>query len=218
MEGIVTTNLEPALIAAQFSALTATTQEPALTATGQDPTTTPVESPRSVFYNLAVKSKAVYQPSFRFQRWLEGKKKAVPDGEQESICDIESKLPPLKGQGASVIKYIQELEMAEKRLLEFYSGSEDQYKRHKWDMERARSFEFQVIADRLFNIVGGSSGCQRDLSNHVLIAVGLGQFSTKSGLSSLHSSFLGYFVPKARSLGYVVVGVNEYYTSKKCPG
>ncbi|KAF9382226.1 hypothetical protein CPB97_007274 [Podila verticillata] len=48
--------------------------------------------------------------------------------------------------------------------------------------------------------------------------VGLGQFSTKSGLSSLHSTFLKYFVQMAHSLGYVVVGVNEYYTSKKCPG
>ena len=162
MEGIVATSQENALIAAQDPALTTTTQEPALTATGQEPRTTPVESPRSVFYNLAVKSKAVYQPNFRFRHWLEGEKKAIPDGEQESISDIETNQPALKGQGASVIKYIKELEMVEKRLLEFYSGSDYQYKRHVWDMERARFIEFQVIADRLFNIVGGSSGCRRD--------------------------------------------------------
>ncbi|KAI8606414.1 hypothetical protein EDD21DRAFT_349130 [Dissophora ornata] len=28
---------------------------------------------------------------------------------------------------------------------------------------------------------------------------------------------LSYFVQKARSPGYIVVGINEYYTSKKCP-
>ena len=198
MEGIVATSQEPVLIAAQDPALTTTTQEPALTATGQEPRTTPVESPRSVFYNLAVKSKAVYQPNFRFRHWLEGEKKAIPDREQESISDfIETNLPALKGQGASVIKYIKELEMVEKRLLEFYSGSDYQYKRHVCDMERARFIEFQVIADRLFNIVGGSSGCQRDPSNHVLIAVGLSQFSTRSGLSSLHLPFLKYFVQRS---------------------
>ncbi|KAF9382227.1 hypothetical protein CPB97_007275 [Podila verticillata] len=89
-----------------------TSHKPTLTATGQELTTMPVESLRSAFYNLAVQSE----------------KKVIPDGEQESISDIETNLPPLKGQGASVIKYIKELEMAKKHLLEFYSGSNDQYK------------------------------------------------------------------------------------------
>ncbi|KAF8918499.1 hypothetical protein BGZ58_004848, partial [Dissophora ornata] len=194
MEGIVAKNQEPALIAAQDPAFTITTQELALTATGQEPTTTPVDSPRSVFFNLAVKSKAVYQPNFRFRRWLEGEKEAISDGEQKSIGDIETHLPPLKGQGASVINHVRELERDEKRLLEFYSGSDNQYNRHVWDMKRAMFNEFQLIADRLFNIVGGSIGLQRDPSNSVLIAVGLGKFSTGSGLSSLHSHFLEYFV------------------------
>ncbi|KAG0284058.1 hypothetical protein BGZ98_006052, partial [Dissophora globulifera] len=187
---------EPPLIATQAPILPATSQELALTVTGQERTTTPVESPRSVFYNLAVKTKAVYQPNFRFRRWLEGKKEVIPDGEQDSIGDIEKNLPPLKGQGASVINYVKRLEMSEKRLLEFYSGSEYQYKRHVWDMERARIIEFDLITERLLSIVGGTSGCQRDPLNHVLIAVGLGQFSVKSGLSSLHSVFLEYFVQK----------------------
>ncbi|KAF9131324.1 hypothetical protein BGW39_001935 [Mortierella sp. 14UC] len=50
-----------------------------------------------------------------------------------------------------------------------------------------------------------------------MIGVGLGKFSIKSGLSSLDSTFLSFFVQKARSLGHLVVGLNEYYTSKKCP-
>ncbi|KAF9356649.1 hypothetical protein BGX26_004962 [Mortierella sp. AD094] len=52
---------------------------------------------------------------------------------------------------------------------------------------------------------------------NMVVGIGLGQFGSSSRLSSLHSSFLAFFVPLARSLGYIVVGVNEYYTSKKCP-
>ncbi|KAG9066448.1 hypothetical protein KI688_001674 [Linnemannia hyalina] len=134
---------------------------------------------------------AVYQPSFKFRRWLESEKKATQEGEQETIEDIETRLPPLEGQGASVVDYVAELKEVENRLLEFYGGRDQQYKRHKWDMERARHYEYQLIADRLLGIVGGSIGRPRDPSNAVLIG--------------------------ARSLGYIVVGQNEYYTSKKCP-
>ncbi|KAG0195583.1 hypothetical protein BGX28_001059, partial [Mortierella sp. GBA30] len=60
-------------------------------------------------------------------------------------------------------------------------------------------------------------GERKDPGNPVLIGVGLGQFKSTGRLSSLHSSFLAYFVPLVRSLGHIVVGLNEYYTSKKCP-
>ncbi|KAG9071275.1 hypothetical protein KI688_008821 [Linnemannia hyalina] len=84
-------------------------------------------------------------------------------------------------------------------------------------MERARQYEYQLLADRLLGIVGGSIGRRYDPVNPVLIGVGLGKFSIRSGLSSLDSTFLSFFVQKARSLGYLAVGLNGYYTSKKCP-
>ncbi|KAF9992821.1 hypothetical protein BGZ79_002596 [Entomortierella chlamydospora] len=43
------------------------------------------------------------------------------------------------------------------------------------------------------------------------------RFRSTSGLSSLHGTFEDYFIHKARPLGYVVVGIREYYTSKKWP-
>ncbi|KAF8929937.1 hypothetical protein BGZ47_000819 [Haplosporangium gracile] len=186
-------------------------------ASTQEPVTPPPVSSRTRFYNLAVKQKAVYQPSFKFRRWLESEKKAAQEGVQETIEEIETRLPPLKGPGASIVDYVAELKEVEHRLLEFYGGRDQQYKRHKWDMERALHYEYQLIADRLLGIVGGSVGRPRDPSNAVLIGVGLSKFNTRSGLSSLDSSFLSFFVQKARSLGYIVVGLNEYYTSKKCP-
>ncbi|KAG0074291.1 hypothetical protein BGZ92_003447 [Podila epicladia] len=84
-------------------------------------------------------------------------------------------------------------------------------------MERAKQAEYQAIATSLLSIVGGSIGQHRDPANPVLIGVGLGQFKSIGRLTSLHSSFLDYFIPLARSLRYIVIGINEYYTSKKCP-
>ncbi|KAG0312601.1 hypothetical protein BG000_006183, partial [Podila horticola] len=74
-----------------------------------------------------------------------------------------------------------------------------------------------MVANRLLELVGGSLGAKRDDENKVVIGIGLGKFSSKMRLSSLHDSFQAYFVQRARSLGYIVVGVNEYYTSKRCP-
>ncbi|KAG0353622.1 hypothetical protein BGX24_007217, partial [Mortierella sp. AD032] len=158
----------------------------------------PTVSSRTTFLNLAVKQKSVYQPTFRFRRWQEDAKKeqVCVDGQQVSILDIESRLLPLKGQNSSVTNYVQELERVEEYLQEFYAGSGYRFKRHKWDMKRAREYEYQLIADRLLGIVGGSVGRRYDPSNPVLIGVGLGNFSVRSGLSALNSTFLSYFIQK----------------------
>ncbi|KAG0303308.1 hypothetical protein BGZ97_001957 [Linnemannia gamsii] len=211
MEGVIATNRQ--------STVRVAVQDPILPTSAQESTmSAPGISPRPVFYNVAVKSKAVYQPNFRFRRWLENEKNVIPDGEEESVLGIEARLPPLRGQEASVVNYIKDLESVETRLLQFYSGGDNRYDRHVWDMERARHVEFQMMADQLLKIVGGGIGVRYDPSKPALIGIGLGQFLTRSGLSSLHSSFLSYFIQKARSLGYLVVGLNEFYTSKKCPG
>ncbi|KAF9121779.1 hypothetical protein BGX30_002368 [Mortierella sp. GBA39] len=121
-------------------------------------TYSPMVSSRAVFHNMVVSQRAVYQPAFRFRRWLEGEKQVTQEGEQETIAEIEGRLSPLKGQSASVIHCVAELKKVERRLLEFYGGRDQQYKRLKWDMERARHFEHQLIADSLLGIVGGSIG------------------------------------------------------------
>jgi hypothetical protein len=72
-----------------------------------------------------------------------------------------------------VINYTAELRQVEEKLLEFYVGRDQLYKRHKWDMERARQYEYQLLADRLLGIVGGSIGRRYDPANPVLIAIGL---------------------------------------------
>ncbi|KAI7821226.1 hypothetical protein BC939DRAFT_456197, partial [Gamsiella multidivaricata] len=174
------------------------------------------------------------QPVFRYRRWLEKEKNSKEGNQPESISEMESRFPLLRGPGASITKYWEALELKKKgpedddeeeeskcpageRLLEFYAGSNNRFKKHGWDWDRAKQAEYQAIAASLLGIVGGSIGHPRDPANPVLIGVGLGQFKSTGRISSLHSTFLDYFIPLARSLGYIVVGLNEYYTSKKCP-
>ncbi|KAG9063428.1 hypothetical protein KI688_004311 [Linnemannia hyalina] len=84
-----------------------------------------------------------------------GREDVETEGE-ESASDIETRLRPLRGESASVIDYIDELKRVEARLKTFYTSDGGQYRRHKWNMERARQEEFKAKAERLLNLVGGS--------------------------------------------------------------
>jgi hypothetical protein len=156
---------------------------------------TKAEFDKTIHHNLAVNQKAVLQPVFRHRRWLEGEKSAIPENQSESIATIESRLPPLRGPKASVINYIKQLERVEDRLMDFYNGNKNRFKRHTLDMENTKQAEYQTIANGLLGIVGGSIGRPRGVANPVLIGVGLGKFKSTGRLSSLHSTFLSYFIP-----------------------
>jgi hypothetical protein len=101
----------------------------------------------------------------------------------------------LQGPSSNVINYVKELELVEDQLKAFYNGPDSKYKKNHWDMQRALHGELQLIAHRLFGIVGGGLRIRSDPSKPVIIGVGLGKFGTKSGLTSLHSTFLSYFIP-----------------------
>lgn len=94
----------------------------------------------------------------------------------------------------STVEYFQELEQVQDRLDAFYNGNNFQYKRHSWDAKRARHEEFRTVANRLLNAVGGSIGRKRAENDKVVIGIGLGKFKSTSRLTSLHESFLGFFV------------------------
>ena len=69
-------------------------------------------------------------------------------------------------------------------------------KKHKWRATKARAKEYRLIVDRLLQLVRGLIGAKKDEDNKVVIGVGLGKFSSKARLSSLHKSFSSYFVQK----------------------
>jgi hypothetical protein len=143
------------------------------------------------FHNLAVSQKAVYQPTFKHRRWLEQRKEHAVEG-TESISHKETNLPPLRGPDASITEYVKQSSVVESDLEAFYNNIT--LKKHQWDSKRARDREFKLLAKRLLVLVGGTPGAKRDSSNKVVIGIGLGDFSSNSRLSSLHTAFCKYFV------------------------
>jgi hypothetical protein len=143
------------------------------------------------FHNLAVSQKAVYQPTFKHRRWLEMRKGRAVEG-TESIAHKESNLPPLRGPHASITEYVKQSSVVESDLEAFYNNTT--LKKHQWDAKRARDQEFKLVGRRLLGLVGGVPGVKRESSNKVIIGVGLGDFSSTSRLSSLHTAFSKYFV------------------------
>ncbi|KAG0346760.1 hypothetical protein BGZ54_005110, partial [Gamsiella multidivaricata] len=97
----------------------------------------------ATYYNLAVKQKAIYQPTFKHRCWMEGQKSVVPDG-IESTSDIETKLPSQRSGGVSLAIYLTELEKVQGRLNEFYNGN-NRLMKHKWDVIMARDEDSQSV-------------------------------------------------------------------------
>ncbi|KAG0345258.1 hypothetical protein BGZ54_005609, partial [Gamsiella multidivaricata] len=134
-------------------------QKPSLEAqTTSTPPATTTASDKIPHHNLTVNQKAVMQPVFRYRRWLKDEKQLKPEGPErqhqlkpdiglQSTAHIESQLSPLRGPDTSVTNYIEELEKVENRLLEFYNGDNFRFKKHTWDMERAKHIEYQAIAN-----------------------------------------------------------------------
>jgi len=151
---------------------------------------------QQIFYNLAASQKAVYQPTLKFRHWSEQQKRAIPPGREESVADVESSLPPLRGPDADFQQHARALGECGQQLDTFYNGSRQRYKRHKFDAQKARNEEFAHLTDQILRMVGGTIGERRDPENKVAIGIGLGQFQSSSGLSSLHSSFLSYFLTR----------------------
>ncbi|KAF9162499.1 hypothetical protein BGX20_001699 [Mortierella sp. AD010] len=162
--------------------------------------------------NLAANRKALYQPRRKFRHLLENRKSRVVDG--ETIANIESNLPSFEADSETREAY----EATHWNALNgFYNDPGLKHLRHDWDAGRAHRAEFALLTDRLLSMVGGTIGKKRESNKKVVIGIRLGKFGTNTKLTSLHSSFSAYFVGKVRSLVYLVVGVNEFYTSKRCP-
>ncbi|KAG9320164.1 hypothetical protein KVV02_001784, partial [Mortierella alpina] len=148
-------------------------------------------------------------------------KKAQETSAGVTITEIEDNLPSLRGDDAHVEGYVSRVKDVEATLVKFYSDDDrESWERHNFYLKKAFDEEFQVVANSLLKMVGmvgGTSSAPREENYKVLIAIGLGDFGSNNTLSSLHTSFKKYFVELAKSSGYIVCGVNEFYTSRRCP-
>ncbi|KAF8923623.1 hypothetical protein BGZ47_004614, partial [Haplosporangium gracile] len=159
------------------------------------------------YFDLVVKRKAVSRPTDSFANWLEDQKENTTGAfTGRTIQDLESTLPPLKGESASFCEYVAARRAFEGDLDDFYNNTN--YWKHQWDAEVCRKEEFYKVAEGLLKMIGGSVGQPRMPHQHVVIAVGLAKFVASHGPPSLDGTFQAFFINLARSLGYLVIGIN----------
>ncbi|TPX39501.1 hypothetical protein SeLEV6574_g07166 [Synchytrium endobioticum] len=90
--------------------------------------------------------------------------------------------------------------------------STEKYKRKRWDADKAKRGELDRVLEGIVEMVGESMGHKLSGDKQVIVAIGMGDFSSTK---SRHVMFIKYLIRKLRPLGYTIVGVNEYYKSKK---
>ncbi|TPX34279.1 hypothetical protein SeLEV6574_g08300 [Synchytrium endobioticum] len=91
---------------------------------------------------------------------------------------------------------------------------EKSYLRMEWDAKKASKGEWDMVINKMLEMVDCTIGRKVQDGRNVVVAFGTGEFESKK---SRHTAFLKYFVNRVSSLGLRIVGVDEYFTSKKCP-
>ncbi|KAG0002330.1 hypothetical protein BGZ65_002741 [Modicella reniformis] len=160
------------------------------------------ERQREDRFTLAVSRKALYQPQLKFRHWLETLKSQdiPPPALGANVAAIESNLPSLDKQ--NIARVIEDT--VYETLDTFYNKNDSQFLKHSWDARKAHIGESTAVDDRRLQrtkedeTTGRSSRSVWDAHKVALAA---------------HS----FWLAKSWSLDYLVVGINEYYTSKRCP-
>ncbi|KAG0254879.1 hypothetical protein DFQ27_006581 [Actinomortierella ambigua] len=91
-------------------------------------------------------------------------------------------MPPLKGPYSTVADYLEHWSKYNQQLDGFYNKG-FRFKKHIWDVSRAKQEEYNKIANALLKAAGGNIGTKRAENNPVIIVAGLSKFQTKAGLS-----------------------------------
>ena len=151
------------------------------------------------------------EPLKRYKRWLKSYKTNAMYASERTMTGSNSMDPAIFREYA-----IHRLTSKHgSRLSAFYNRRIMKYR--KWQLKLASKKVLDSSVDELLQMVGCSSGKRWDFNNGIgpVIGIGLGQFRFHQ--DSVHAKFAKYLTQKARAIGIVVVGVNEYYTSQKCP-
>ena len=154
-----------------------------------------VDNP-SVVRNMTIKRTALYQPTLKARRELEGRKPAY-------VRTAEHNVPSTKECTFTASNAYARKVIAVQPVLNSFYGSR-RCKRIMHDSTKARRGEYDVATNALLRMADGHIGRKRAPGEDVLFAIGLGNFNTRKRLSSLHTSFAAHFVNKviAWSLPY----------------
>jgi hypothetical protein len=74
------------------------------------------------------------------------------------------------------------------------------FKRLAHDQKKARRGEFDVATNAILKMAGTHIGRHKMEKEDVLFAIGLGDFNTRTKLSSLHTSFSSHLICKVSLL------------------
>ncbi|TPX49699.1 hypothetical protein SeLEV6574_g01338 [Synchytrium endobioticum] len=153
--------------------------------------------------NLAVTTKCLAEPERRYRNWQEANKL-----EEISTAERECTRSHQETWAESLRRFVTSYDVARA----YYSTKK--YKRKRWDAGKAKRGELDRVLEGNVKMVGESMGHKLSGGKKVIVAIGMGDFSSAK---SCHVMFIRYLIRKLRPLGYTIVGVNEYYTSTKYP-
>ncbi|TPX49823.1 hypothetical protein SeMB42_g02460 [Synchytrium endobioticum] len=153
--------------------------------------------------NLVVTTKCLAEPERRYRDWLEADK-------PEAICTAKRECTKSDQETWAVFleRFVRSYDIARA-----YFGT-NKCKRKRWDADKAKRGELDRVLEGIVNMVDESMGHKLSGNKKVIVAIGIGDFSSAK---SRHVMFIRYLIRKLRPLGIYHCGVNEYYTSKKCP-
>ncbi|KAG0247523.1 hypothetical protein DFQ27_001892, partial [Actinomortierella ambigua] len=185
------------------------------------------DTPRFV-YTIKAKTKAAYQPTNKARREAEAVKAAstmtvltpVPNTpktfieSKEGVQQYELSLSTLE---TDTVSRIREEDGVNYTRLTGYYNKHGRHQKREAQASRARKGEFDVLTNHILTAMGTHRS--QDPHQRGLILIGTGGFcaTSRGHQTSLHGSFLRHFLPRARGLGYLVMGIDEYYTSRRCP-
>lgn len=142
--------------------------------------------------NLTVRRSALYQPTLKARKYIEERKSAKVRSAEQSV------------PGNKDCSFSASSEYASKRLLvqsvlqSFYASK--RFKRLAHDQKKARRGEFDVATNAILKMAGTHIGRHKMEKEDVLFAIGLGDFNTRTKLSSLHTSFSSHLICKVSLL------------------
>ncbi|TPX42511.1 hypothetical protein SeLEV6574_g05574 [Synchytrium endobioticum] len=152
---------------------------------------------------LAVRTKSITEPERLFRSWLQLTK-------PERLVGIERQCTKSADDGWPA--FMKAFVIAYDELHCHYGGK--CYMKRSWDAAKAKQGEMDRALEGLVRMVGETMGNKLPDKKKVIVAIGLGEFETTN---SRHIGFTRYLIRKLKPLGYTIVGVDEYYTSQKCP-
>ncbi|TPX43683.1 hypothetical protein SeMB42_g04642 [Synchytrium endobioticum] len=120
--------------------------------------------------NLAVTTKCLAEPERRYRNWLEADK-------PEAICTAERECTKSDQQTWPV--FLERFVISYDIARAYYSTK--RYKRKRWDADKAKRGELDRVLEGIVNMVDESMGHKLSGGKKVIVAIGMGDFSsTKS--------------------------------------